>query len=202
MIKEFLDAILAPGKLMAALENVREENARLRHELRHYTEFSYSMRIEAYAKNKPGYMEHLYRSAWSRIIGTISQRREIYEPLITKLSVPERASAPLGYGDDDDDRFPREKLTIRVLIRTPAPMLQGVPVPCEEDPDWVLEEYALQLRESGRIDKRAPFVRISMSKRLDLMNMAVTEERGEMALVTRVAVVRFERDGTPHVVTR
>lgn len=199
MIKEFLDAIFAPNKLMAAIEQLREENARLRHEMRHYTEYEYQQKIEPFFKDKEGYMQSLYRHAWQRIGGAFSRNQEFYEKMVVPLSVPERGNAPFMRGDD---RWPSEKLVIRVKIRMPEPMLQGVPVPCEEDPDWVLEEYALQLRKEGRIDKNQPFVRISMTRRLDVSSFKLTDDCQSQELISRVAVVRFERDGTPYVVTR
>jgi hypothetical protein len=198
MIKEFLNSIFAPNKLMQAITGLREENARLRHELRHYTEFTYQQKIEPHFKSKPGYMEHLYRGAWRHIAGALSNKPEIYERLVTPLSAPERASSFIP----GDDRFPSEKLTIRVLVRMPTPMLQGVPVPCEEDPDWVLEEYALKMREQDPPHLKRPFMRISLSKRIDLMSLAPSSDFQAQELISRVAVVRFERDGTPYVVTR
>lgn len=203
MIKEFLDAIFAPGKLMRAIDELRMENARLRHELRHYTEYSVSTRIEEYARKDPEYMAHLWRRAWQRIASGISMRRDIYEQLITPLSPPELASSPFARmveRSTDDNRFPRDKLTVRVLIRTPTPMLQGVVAPCEEDPDWVIEEYALKMREKDPPDLKRPFMRISLLKRLDLMAIPSMEET--QSIISRVATVRFEKDGTPYVVSR
>lgn len=193
MIKEFLTAIFAPNKMMQAIEGLREENARLRHELRHYTEYSYQKLIEPHLRSNPDYIRAMYRSCWQRIAGALAERN-LFAGDIVPLSAPEKSG--LMYGE------PKEKLVMRVLVRTPSPMLQGVPVPCEEDPDWVIEEYALQIRAKDPEHLKRPFLRISLMKRMSLENLMPSYDSDVQELVSRVAVVRFERDGTPYVVSR
>ena len=191
MIKEFLDAIFAPNKLMQAIEKLREENASLRHELRHYTEYTQQTTIEPRLRSNPDYMRSLYRRGWQKIAGSLAERN-LFSAEIVPFSAPERAMHMPG--------MPAEKLVMRVLVRTPEPMLQGVPIPCEEDPDWVLEEYALQVRAKDPAHLKRPFLRISMVKRMRIEDMMPSGD--EQELISRVAVVRFERDGTPFVVSR
>lgn len=197
MIKEFLDAIFAPNKLMLAIEKLREENAGLRHELRRYTLHTYSMRIEPMFKRKEGYMQHLHRRALQAIAAKIADDPRPYSTVVP-LSHPEMASAP--YPDPDRERFPHERLVVQLAIRRVEPLLPDVPAPCEEDPDWVIEEYAYKIRQQDPEHLRRPFIRISLLKRMNLMDFAPSMD--EVSVISRVATVRFEKDGTPFVVAR
>lgn len=191
MIKEFLDAIFAPNKLMQAIEKLREENAGLRHELRHYTEYTQQTLVEPHLRSNPDYMKALYRRGWQKIAGALAERN-LFSAEILPLSVPERETYIPSR--------PAEKLVMRVLVRTPEPILPDVPAPCEEDPDWVIEEYAYKIRQQDPEHMRRPFIRISLLKRMNLMDFAPSGD--EVSVISRVATVRFEEDGTPFVVSR
>jgi hypothetical protein len=197
MIKEFLDAVFAPNKLMLAIERLREENAGLRHELRRYTLHTYSIKIEPMFRNKEGYMQHLHRRALQAIAARIADDPRPYST-VTPLSHPEMASAP--FPDPDHERFPFERLTVQLAIRRVEPLLPDVPAPCEEDPDWVIEEYAYQIRQKDPEHLRRPFIRISLLKRMNLMDFSASMDA--TSIISRVATVRFEKDGTPFVVSR
>jgi hypothetical protein len=197
MIKEFLDAIFAPNKLMLAIEKLREENAGLRHELRRYTLHTYTLRIEPMFKRKEGYMQHLHRRALQAIAAKIADDPRPYSTVVP-LSHPEMASAP--YPDPDRERFPHERLVVQLAIRRVEPLLPDVPAPCEEDPDWVIEEYAYKIRQQDPKHLRRPFIRISLLKRMNLMDFNPSMD--EVSVISRVATVRFEKDGTPFVVAR
>jgi hypothetical protein len=197
MIKEFLDAIFAPNKLMLAIEKLREENAGLRHELRRYTLHTYTLRIEPMFKRKEGYMQHLHRRALQAIAAKIADDPRPYSTVVP-LSHPEMASAP--YPDPDRERFPHERLVVQLAIRRVEPLLPDVPAPCEEDPDWVIEEYAYKIRQQDTKHLRRPFIRISLLKRMNLMDFNPSMD--EVSVISRVATVRFEKDGTPFVVAR
>lgn len=194
MIQEFLNKIFAPNVLQNTINELRKENAILRHEARHYQDFTYQQIVDDRVFDigdkamQTAYQANMHRRAADKFGRMMLDRGLIdfaVRPLYDRGETP-----PPGY--------PQKKLVARCLVRMPEPRSSD-DWPCEQDPDWRIEEYALSLPKRER-DRG--YVQIILGKRLSVMEMLPSSEMSEVTM-TRVAIVAFdEKTGAPYVVSR